>query len=141
MVDDDYGEDFIINYGIVSILPAEYDRVSKVSENEEDFTFDEADDEKPMCYYVMSSGIIEEQKALFKKLRSWMLYHLKPLFISEKVDGMLVNKVVINGGAAINLMPHALFKKMGKCGSELRPHNMVLSNYEGKTSSVIWWEN
>ena len=36
MVDNDYdyGEDFIINYGIASILPAEYDRVSEVSENE-----------------------------------------------------------------------------------------------------------
>ena len=26
---------------------------------------------------------------------------------------------------------------MGKCGLELRPHNMVLSNYEGKTSSIL----
>ena len=30
MVDDDYGEDFSIHCGIVSILLSEYDRVSKV---------------------------------------------------------------------------------------------------------------
>ena len=66
-----------------------------------------------------------------------MLYHLKPLFIRAKVDGMPVNKVFVDGEAAVNLMPHALFKKMGKCGLEIRPHNMVLSNYEGKTSSIL----
>ena len=39
MVDDDYdyGEDFIINYGIVLILPAEYNRVSEVSEEKKIF--------------------------------------------------------------------------------------------------------
>ena len=66
-----------------------------------------------------------------------MLYHLKPLFIRAKVDGMPVNKLFIYGGANVNLMSHARFKKMGKCGSELQPYNMVLSNYEGKTSSIL----
>lgn len=34
-------------------------------------------------------------------------------------------------------MPHTLFKKMGKCDANLRQHNMVLSNYEGKTSNIL----
>ena len=62
MVEDNYGKDFIINYGIVLILPTEYDRVLEVSENEEDFTIYEAADEKHLCYYVMNSGVVKEQK-------------------------------------------------------------------------------
>ena len=41
------------------------------------------------------------------------------------------------GGGAVNLMPYTLFKKMGKCGTDLQPHNMVLSNYEGKTNNIL----
>lgn len=34
-------------------------------------------------------------------------------------------------------MSHSLFKKMGKTYVDLQPHNMVLSNYEGKTSHIL----
>lgn len=30
-----------------------------------------------------------------------------------------------------------MFKKMRKCDDDLRQHNMVLSNYEGKTSNIL----
>lgn len=33
-------------------------------------------------------------------------------------------------------MPYTLLKKMGKDDEDLRQHNMVLSNYEGKTNNV-----
>lgn len=65
-----------------------------------------------------------------------MMYHLKPLFIREKVDNMVVKKVFIDRGAVVNLMPHSFFKKTGK-DADLQPHNMVLSNYEGKTSHIL----
>lgn len=39
--DDTYGEDFVINCRIMSVLPAEYDMVSEVSEASEDFILDE----------------------------------------------------------------------------------------------------
>lgn len=97
----------------------------------------EEDKDKPLCYYVMNSGVVEEQQAMFEKPTPWMMYHLKPLFIKAKVDGVAVNKVFINGGAVVNLMPLNLLKKMGKGEEDLRPHNMVLSNYEGKTSSIL----
>lgn len=38
--DDTYGEDFIVNYDIISVLHAEYDMVSEVSEAGEDFMLD-----------------------------------------------------------------------------------------------------
>lgn len=66
-----------------------------------------------------------------------MMYHLKPLFIRVKVRGMAVNKVFIDRGDAVNLMPYTLFKKRVKGEEDLRQHNMVLLNYEGKTSNII----
>lgn len=66
-----------------------------------------------------------------------MMYYLKPLFIRAKVDGMAVNEVFIDGGAIVNLKSHSLFKKTGKRNEDLRPHNMVLHNYEGKTSHIL----
>lgn len=92
---------------------------------------------KPLCYYVMNNSVMEEQKAMFERLRLGMMYHLKSLFIREKVDGMAVNKVSVDGGAVVNLMPYTLFKKMGKVDEDLRQHNMVVSNYEGKTNNIM----
>lgn len=135
--DNTYGEDFIVNCDIMSVLPKEYDMVSEVSEADEDFVLDETAEDKPLCYYVMNNGVVEEQKAMFENPSPGMTYHLKPLFIRVKVDGVSVNKVFVDGGATVNLMPNTLFKKMGKGDADLRQHNMVLSNYEGKTSNTL----
>src|ERR1044072_9826171 len=66
-----------------------------------------------------------------------MKSHLKPLYIWAKVEDVGVNKVLIDGGDAINLMPSTLLKKIGKSVSDLRPHNMVLSDFEGKTTKSL----
>lgn len=135
--DDIYGDDFVVNCGIVSVLPTEYDMVSEVSEINGDFVPDEIDGGKPLCYYVMNNDMVEEQKATFERPSPGMMYHLKPLFIRAKVDGMTVNKVFVDEGAAVNLMPYTLFKKMGKGDKDLRQHNMVLPNYEGKINNIM----
>lgn len=135
--DDIYGGDFVVNCGIVSVLSAEYDMVSEVYETEEDFVPYEMLGGKPMCYYIMNSGVVEEKKDTFERSSPGMIYHLKHLFIRAKVDGIEVNKVFIDGGAAVNLMSHTLFKKIRKGDEDLRQHNMVLSNYKGKTSNIM----
>ena len=62
-----------------------------------------------------------------------MKSHLKPLFIQAKVDDVRVNKVLVDGGAVVKFMPRSLLKRIGKYDADLKPHNIVLSNYEGKT--------
>lgn len=125
---DIYGDDFIVNYGSVSVLPAEYDMLSEVSESEGDFVPNETDGGKPLCYYVMNNNMVEEHKSMFERPSPGMMYHLKPLFIRAKVDGMAVNKIFVDGGTAANLIPYTLFKKMRKGDEDLRQHNKVLSN-------------
>ncbi|MCI75742.1 hypothetical protein A2U01_0097011, partial [Trifolium medium] len=63
-------------------------------------------DNKPMCYYVMENGCIEEQHAMFERPNLGMKSHLKALFIRSKVNNIGVNKVLVDGGAVVNIMPH-----------------------------------
>ena len=129
-MDSEPNFDVICNVG--SILPAEYDVVSEIEESEDDFNLEDIEKYKFMCYYVTNYGCGDEQKAIFEKPNGSMKGHLKPLFIQAKVDDIRVNKVLVDGGAAINLMSQSLLKKIGKCDTYLKPHNIVLSNYEGK---------
>jgi hypothetical protein len=85
----------------------------------------------------MNEGEVIETDAVFKRPTESMKSHLKPLYIWAKVEDVGINKVLIDGGAAINLMPSALLKKIGKSVSDLRPHNMVLSDFEGKTTKSL----
>lgn len=117
---DIYGDDSVINCGIVSVLPAKYNMMFEASETEGDFVPDETDGGKPLCHYVINSSMVEEHKVMFERLSPGMMYHLKPLFIRAKVDGMAVNKVFVDGGVVVNLMPYNLFKKMGKGDEDLR---------------------
>jgi hypothetical protein len=85
----------------------------------------------------MNNGCLEEQKATFERPDEGMKNHLKPLFIQTKVNDVGINKVLINGGAAVNLMPEFLLSKIGKFSSDLHPHYIVLSDYEGETGCSL----
>lgn len=82
----------------------------------------------------MNNICIEKQNPVFEKTDLGMRSHLKPLFIKEKVGNYGVNNVLVDSGATINLISYSLLKKIGNFNTDLRPHDMVLSNYEGKTS-------
>lgn len=60
------------------MLPTEYDRVSEVSEVEEDYVHNEVVNQKPLCYYVMNNNVVEEQHSIFERLHPEMMYRLKP---------------------------------------------------------------
>jgi hypothetical protein len=135
-MDDDLSDDeddFTVLVNVVSILPVEYDVPSEVTEEDNDFEESDMANHKPVCYYVMRNGCVEEQQAVYEKPHEGMKNHLKPLFIRAKINNVGVSKVLIDEGAAVNLMPHSLLKKIGKFDTDLHTHNIVLSNYQGKT--------
>jgi len=39
---------------------------------------------------------------------------LKALFVKGRVDGHPISKILIDGGDAINIMPYAVYRKLGK---------------------------
>jgi hypothetical protein len=61
--------------------------------------------------------------------------HLKPLFVRGHIDGIPIAKMLVDGGAAINLMPYSLYRKLGKQDDEIVKTNMTLSGV-GTDSSI-----
>ncbi|XP_050875637.1 uncharacterized protein LOC127079271 [Lathyrus oleraceus] len=88
----------------------------------------------------MKNGCVEEYNAFSKRPDEATKNHLKSLLIRVKVDNVGINKILVDGGAVVNLMPHFILKKIGKFDTDLKPHNMVFLNYEeniGHTLGVI----
>jgi hypothetical protein len=40
--------------------------------------------------------------------------HLKPLFVHGHIDGIPIAKMLVDGGATVNLMLYSLYRKLGK---------------------------
>jgi hypothetical protein len=62
--------------------------------------------------------------------------HMKPLYIKGHLDGEPINKMLVDGGACINIMPYAVFEKLGHKESELMKTNMTLSGFFGEASEA-----
>jgi hypothetical protein len=74
------------------------------------------------------------KEAAFTKPKESVNY-LKPLFVCGHIDGILIAKMLVDGGAAVNLMPYSLYRKLGKQDDELVKTNMTLSGV-GTNSSI-----
>jgi hypothetical protein len=57
--------------------------------------------------------------------------HLKSLHIRGHIDGKLISRMLIDGGAAINLMSYSIFKKLGREDDELMKTNLMLNGMGG----------
>jgi hypothetical protein len=68
---------FNVICNVVSVLLKDYDRVMEV-EDEEDEMEEETMVHRPVCYYVMNNGCVEEQNAFFERPDDSMKAHLKP---------------------------------------------------------------
>lgn len=132
----DYGSenDFDVICNVVCVLSIEFYRVTKETKEEENEPVKESANHKPLCYYEMNNDCVDEDKAIFEMTDLGMKQHLKPILLWAKVENVRVNKVLVDGRAAINLIPHLFLKKIGISDIDLKPHNMVMSNYEGRMS-------
>jgi hypothetical protein len=71
------------------------------------------------------------KNAMFEKPKE-PVKHLKPLYIKGHINGSPVARMLVDGGAVINLMPYSVFKKLGLRDEDLKKTNMVLTDFEGK---------
>ena len=53
--------------------------------------------------------------------------HLKVLYMRGHVNGKLISRMLVDGGAIVNLMPYSLYKKLGEKDEELIKTNMTVS--------------
>jgi hypothetical protein len=57
--------------------------------------------------------------------------YLKPLYIWGQIGGKPVSRMLIDGGAAVSLMPYSVFKKLGREDDELVKTNLTLNSVGG----------
>ncbi|RYQ85730.1 hypothetical protein Ahy_B10g105318 [Arachis hypogaea] len=110
----------------ISIIPAEYlgkyegdPNADYDSEDEEAFFFIRIDDESG--YFLRS---IEKQMS-----------YLRPLYITTTLSGIKVNKVLIDGGVAISLLPERMLINVRKHPDDLVPTNIAVTDFRCYLSS------
>ena len=57
--------------------------------------------------------------------------HLKALYMRGHINGRPIFRMLVDGGAIVNLMPYSLYKKLGGTDEELIKTNMTVSGVGG----------
>ena len=119
--DQEGGGGSAADVNMVFILPREF---MASASDEEDSNLEEA----------MAELNLEPMPATFEMPEEEERKHLKPLFLKGHIDGRPMSRMVVDGGATVNLMPYAVFRKIGKSDNDLIKTDMMLKDYEGKIS-------
>ncbi|CAL2277256.1 unnamed protein product [Prunus armeniaca] len=69
------------------------------------------------------------EQLCFAKPTKEMANYLRPLFITTNFGGIPIPKVMVDGGATINLLPHRLLSKMGRTEKDLIPTHLTITNF------------
>jgi hypothetical protein len=59
--------------------------------------------------------------------------HLKPLYVRGHIDGKPISRMLIDSGAAVNLMSYFVFKKFGRKDNEPVKTNLTLNDVGGNS--------
>ena len=95
-----------------------------------------SDDEELEFSDQIAQLALDPMMAIFEKLADNERQHLKALFVKGRFDGQPMTMILIDGGAAINIMPYAVYRKLGKGDQDLTKTDMMLKDFEGNVSPV-----
>ncbi|KAG8069087.1 hypothetical protein GUJ93_ZPchr0005g16074 [Zizania palustris] len=62
--------------------------------------------------------------------------HLRPLYISGHIDGKPISRMLVDGGATVNLMLYSLLRKLNKDDDDLKKTNVTLNSFNGDTTEA-----
>jgi hypothetical protein len=62
--------------------------------------------------------------------------HLKLLHVKGFINDKLVNNMLVDNGAMVNLMPYSLYKKLGRSDEELIKTNRTVKGVGGNSISA-----
>ena len=91
-------------------------------------------EEEVVLFDQVAQLTLDPMMAVFEKPIDDERQHLKALFVKGRVDGQPVSKILIDGGAAINIMPYVMYRKLGKGDQDLTKTDMMLKDFEGNVS-------
>jgi len=99
-----------------------------------EFLAPSSDDEEINLSDQIAQLVLDPMMAVFEKPTNHEREHLKALFVKGKVDGQPGSKILIDEGAAINIMPYVMYRKLGKGDQDLTKTDMMLKDFEGNVS-------
>ena len=78
---------------------------------------------------AMAQWVFQAESATFEKPEKHL--HLKALYLKGIIDGKPLTKMLVDGGAVVNLMPYSTFRKLSKRTEDLCPTDMTLIDFSG----------
>jgi hypothetical protein len=84
----------------------------------------------------ISETLWTPESAVFDKPVNSDHLHLKALYISGYINGSPMRKMLVDGGAAVNVMPITTYRKLGKTPEEMMRANLTLKDYSGRSQDV-----
>ena len=82
----------------------------------------------------MAQLSLDPMQATFEKPGDKERKHLRPLFTKGYINGKPITNMLVDGGAAVNLMPYITYRKLGFGEDDLIQSDMMLKDFEGAVS-------
>jgi hypothetical protein len=73
---------------------------------------------------------------IFEKPREKNYKHLKVLYLKGYINGHSVNKMLVDTGAAVNIMSYSVLHQLGRSIEDLIKTNVALSDFNGQASEA-----
>jgi hypothetical protein len=73
---------------------------------------------------------------IFEKPREKNYKHLKALYLKGYINDHLVNKMLVDTGAAVNIMSYSVLRRLGRSAEDLIKTNITLSDFNGQASEA-----
>jgi hypothetical protein len=73
---------------------------------------------------------------IFEKPQEKNYKHLKALYLKAYINGHLVNKMLVDTGAVVNIMPYSVLHRLGHSVEDLIKTNVTLSDFIGQASEA-----
>jgi hypothetical protein len=73
---------------------------------------------------------------IFEKPRERNYRHLKALYLKGYINGQPVSRMLVDTGAAVNIMPYSVLCRLGHSVGDLIKTNITLSDFNGQTSEA-----
>jgi hypothetical protein len=73
---------------------------------------------------------------IFEKPREKNYKHLKALYLKGYINSHPVNKMLVDTGAAVNIMPYSVLRWLGRSTEDLNNTNVTLSDFNGQASEA-----
>jgi hypothetical protein len=74
---------------------------------------------------------------IFEKPREKNYKHLKAMYLKGYINGHPINKMLVDTGVAINIMPYSVLRRLGHFAEDMIRTNVVLSDFNGQASEAV----